>query len=71
MSPGQLKLEVYARTLFEELNSAVFGGKLAETALVWNVRMLTTAGRATRNQDEQKSQKLTIELSTKVVDCEG
>ncbi|KAF8531040.1 SprT-like family-domain-containing protein [Gautieria morchelliformis] len=68
-SPEQLRLENYARTLFDELNTLIFGGGLAETELVWNVRLLTTAGRAERKK-QGKALKLTIELSTKVVDSE-
>jgi hypothetical protein len=70
VSPEQLRLEVYAQVLFDELNTAVFEGGLAETELVWNVRLLTTAGRAVRKK-KGMALKLKIELSTKVVDSEG
>jgi hypothetical protein len=42
----QLKLQAYAQTFFDELNTSVFRGKLSGTKLVWNVRLLITAGRA-------------------------
>ena len=43
----QQRRRAYAAALFAELNAGVFGGALpAGTELVWNKRLLTTAGRA-------------------------
>ena len=43
----QARRETYAQKLFHELNTTVFRGGLPEsTALTWNTRLLTTAGRA-------------------------
>ena len=43
----QARREAFARDLFHELNRTVFRGGLPDdTALVWNKRLLTTAGRA-------------------------
>lgn len=44
---AQARLEAYAQTLFDDLNKLVFQNQLpADTALMWNKRLLTTAGRA-------------------------
>lgn len=43
----QAHLADYAQTLFDELNSSVFMNRLAkDTPLLWNNRLLATAGRA-------------------------
>ena len=43
----QQRREQYAQAFFEEMNGTVFGGGLpGETKLVWNKRLLSTAGRA-------------------------
>lgn len=43
----QLRRHDYAQQLFEDLNASVFKGGLPNnTALNWNKRLLTTAGRA-------------------------
>jgi hypothetical protein len=43
----QQRLEDYAKALFSELNDAVFGGRIpSDTKLIWNVRLLSTAGKA-------------------------
>ena len=43
----QARRHAYAAALFAELNAGVFAGGLpAGTALLWNKRLLTTAGRA-------------------------
>jgi hypothetical protein len=41
------ELEEYAQQFFDDINQNVLGNGLpADTKLVWNVRLLTTAGRA-------------------------
>ena len=43
----QKELEEYAQQFFDDLNSTVFvNGLPPDTKLVWNARLLTTAGRA-------------------------
>ena len=43
----QQRREQYAQAFFDEMNGTVFGGGLpGETKLVWNKRLLSTAGRA-------------------------
>lgn len=43
----QAQLESYAQNLFNDLNKTVFNNQLpADTALLWNKRLLTTAGKA-------------------------
>jgi hypothetical protein len=63
--------EQYARELFHELNASVFGNKLpSETALIWNKRMQTTAGKANWKRTEL-GEMTRIDLAVKVLDCDG
>jgi len=43
---GRTDYKATAQRIFDELNRRVFGGKLSETKLEWNNRLLTTAGQA-------------------------
>ncbi|KIJ45102.1 hypothetical protein M422DRAFT_29952 [Sphaerobolus stellatus SS14] len=71
VSAEQQHLEEYARTLFAELNTAVFRKRIPDTTeLVWNIRLTTTAGKAFYHRDGQRRVSTKIELSPKVVDCE-
>ncbi|KAG8954421.1 hypothetical protein FRC04_011748 [Tulasnella sp. 424] len=75
-------LEHYARELFDDLNEHVFKHVLDGCELVWSKLLLSTAGKAflrkerdengavRHNPDGSVAVGLTIELSTKVVDCE-
>ncbi|EIN13243.1 hypothetical protein PUNSTDRAFT_57472, partial [Punctularia strigosozonata HHB-11173 SS5] len=69
------RLATYANDLFSDLNRSVFDNGLPkETTLVWNKRLLSTAGKASwhRRVFRHRSGKETtkIELATKVLDCE-
>ncbi|CAE6510375.1 unnamed protein product [Rhizoctonia solani] len=70
-------LQAAAILLFAELNSSVFGGKLPKDCPIeWSKKLNTTAGRAhwkrIRDANGNVARHDTrIELSTKVVDCEG
>jgi len=47
----QARREIYAQNLFIELNREVFDDGLpSDTKLIWNKRLLTTAGRAKWNK---------------------
>ncbi|TDL28919.1 hypothetical protein BD410DRAFT_252665 [Rickenella mellea] len=62
----------YAEHLFDELNKIVFGGKLPDTTeLTWNNRLQTTAGRAKWHKSREGVETSSIELATKVLDCEA
>ncbi|KAH9947963.1 SprT-like family-domain-containing protein [Amylocystis lapponica] len=66
----QARREAYARALFDELNASVFGGGIpAGTQLVWNKRLLTTAGRAKWHRSRDGVQTTEIELAVKILDC--
>lgn len=84
----QAHREAYAQELFAELNASVFKGGLPEnTALSWNNRLLTTAGRARWKKyvtsfqldvdvlivyrSRDGSQTTGIELATKILDSDG
>lgn len=61
----------YAQSLFVELNKQVFGDRLpSNTQLVWNKRLLTTAGRAKFLRSNDKPESSSIELADKILDCE-
>ncbi|KAI5115417.1 hypothetical protein M0805_004881, partial [Coniferiporia weirii] len=67
----QAQLAAYAQTLFDDLNEAVFEDRLPkDTALLWNKKLQTTAGRAKWHVSSQKVETTSIELATKVLDCE-
>ncbi|KAH8120669.1 SprT-like family-domain-containing protein [Phellopilus nigrolimitatus] len=64
-------LAAYAQELFNDLNQSVFKNLLPkETALVWNKKLQTTAGRAKWHISREKVETTSIELATKVLDCE-
>ncbi|PFH54709.1 hypothetical protein AMATHDRAFT_135041 [Amanita thiersii Skay4041] len=61
----------YAEDLFRELNRVTFKGNLPEdTKLIWNKRLLTTAGRAKWHRSRDGSQRTEIELADKILDCD-
>ncbi|CAE6435377.1 unnamed protein product [Rhizoctonia solani] len=70
-------LQTAAITLFAELNDSVFGGKLPKDCPIeWSKKLNTTAGRAHWKKIRDANGNVTrhdtrIELSIKVVDCEG
>ncbi|KAL5535156.1 hypothetical protein ACEPAF_3250 [Sanghuangporus sanghuang] len=67
----QAHLAAYAQTLFDELNTSVFMNRLPkDTPLIWNNRLLATAGRAKWHRDSKGVVTTYIELATKVLDCE-
>ncbi|KAL5534616.1 hypothetical protein ACEPAG_1079 [Sanghuangporus baumii] len=67
----QAQLAAYAQALFDELNKSVFMNRLAkDTPLIWNNRLLATAGRAKWHRDSKGVVTTYIELATKVLDCE-
>ncbi|KAJ3480158.1 hypothetical protein NLI96_g8545 [Meripilus lineatus] len=67
----QNRREAYAQVLFNELNESVFrGGIPKDTALKWNVRLLTTAGRARWHKSKEGIQTTEIELAPKILDCD-
>ncbi|KAI0757413.1 SprT-like family-domain-containing protein [Daedaleopsis nitida] len=70
----QLELErrrAYAQAFFAELNAAVFkGGIPAETALEWNKRLLTTAGRAHWKRTSEGVNITSIQLAEKILDSD-
>ncbi|KII86319.1 hypothetical protein PLICRDRAFT_56048 [Plicaturopsis crispa FD-325 SS-3] len=67
----QVRREIYAQTLFAELNRTVFNNGLpANTALKWNVRLLTTAGRAKWHRNREGVHTTEIELAVKILDCD-
>lgn len=64
--------QAYAKLLFKELNESIFGGRLpATTELKWSKRLLTTAGRAHWHRSRDGSEKTSIELAEKILDCDG
>ncbi|EJD04361.1 uncharacterized protein FOMMEDRAFT_28080 [Fomitiporia mediterranea MF3/22] len=66
------QLATYAQALFDELNASVFKrGLPKETPLIWNNRLLATAGRAKWHKDSKGIETTCIELATKVLDCEA
>jgi hypothetical protein len=67
----QRRREVYAQALFDDLNAAVFNGELPHAKLVWNKRLLTTAGRAKWHRSRTGVDETEIELATKILDCDG
>ncbi|KAF8665092.1 hypothetical protein AX16_000560 [Volvariella volvacea WC 439] len=63
--------EAYAQQLFDELNKTVFGNELpSDTKLMWNKRLLTTAGRAKWNRSKEGVETSSIELAEKILDCD-
>ncbi|KAF9015414.1 SprT-like family-domain-containing protein [Cyathus striatus] len=61
----------YAQKLFDELNRDVFANELPrDTKLVWNKRLLSTAGRAKWHRSRDGSQTTEIELAEKILDCD-
>ncbi|KAL5495646.1 hypothetical protein ACEPAI_1109 [Sanghuangporus weigelae] len=67
----QAQLAAYAQALFDELNTSVFMNRLPkDTPLIWNNRLLATAGRAKWHRDSRGVVTTYIELATKVLDCE-
>ncbi|KAF8807653.1 hypothetical protein BYT27DRAFT_7242120 [Phlegmacium glaucopus] len=59
----------YAQQLFEDLNASVFKGGLPHnTALDWNKRLLTTAGRAKWHRAKDGIETTQIELAEKILD---
>ncbi|TCD66773.1 hypothetical protein EIP91_000964 [Steccherinum ochraceum] len=65
----QARRETYARQFFNDLNEKVFGNGLPrETRLNWNVRLLTTAGRAKWRRNNDGTEMVEIELATKILD---
>ncbi|GAB1517876.1 hypothetical protein RhiTH_000931 [Rhizoctonia solani] len=70
-------LQAMAIALFAELNDSVFDGKLpSDCPIEWSKKLNTTAGRAHWKRIRDANGRVTrhdtrIELSTKVVDCEG
>lgn len=66
------RLQTYAQDLFVELNGSIFKGGLPnDTALIWNKRLQTTAGRARWHRSREGVETCSIELSTKVLDRDG
>ncbi|KAL0576381.1 hypothetical protein V5O48_005602 [Marasmius crinis-equi] len=63
----------YAQNFFHEINAAVFGNGLPrQTELIWNKKLLTTAGKAKWNKGRNEVAGYTkIELAPKILDCEG
>ena len=66
----QRSLQELAPRLYREFNESVFGGKLpADVPVVWNARLLTTAGQCVfRTSADRRT--ATIQLAAKVVDSE-
>ncbi|THH30163.1 hypothetical protein EUX98_g4016 [Antrodiella citrinella] len=65
----QERREAYAQKVFDELNRIVFSeGLPVETKLNWNVRLLTTAGRAKWHRSKDGTQTVEIELAVKILD---
>ncbi|EPQ61122.1 hypothetical protein GLOTRDRAFT_135670 [Gloeophyllum trabeum ATCC 11539] len=61
----------YAEKLFIELNRTIFKDRLpADTELVWNPRLLTTAGKARWHKSSDGTKSASIELARKILDCE-
>lgn len=67
----QSRREAYAQQLFDELNASVFGSGLPHVKLVWNKRLLTTAGRAKWHRSREGVDTTEIELAMKILDCDG
>lgn len=79
MSKKQFKKRRQALThdLFSEFNKKAFGGKLESVQLLWSTKLRTTAGLTRLKKSVQnmrpgipQSRHATIELSTKVLDCQ-
>ncbi|KAF8525219.1 SprT-like family-domain-containing protein, partial [Hysterangium stoloniferum] len=71
ITADQQRLEDYAKALFSELNGTVFGGRIPpETELIWNVRLLSTAGKAFFSRNRQDQTYTKIELAPKLLDCD-
>ncbi|TFK76685.1 hypothetical protein BDN72DRAFT_829838 [Pluteus cervinus] len=67
----QTRRRDYAIELFNDLNHRVFGDRLPQdTKLVWNNRLLTTAGRAKWHRSRDGVQTSEIELADKILDCD-
>ncbi|KAF9787011.1 SprT-like family-domain-containing protein [Thelephora terrestris] len=63
-------LEEYTQQFFDSLNNTVFGNGLPpDTQLVWNSRLLTTAGRARWHRNRSGEESTQIELATKILTC--
>ncbi|KAF7986222.1 hypothetical protein HWV62_38666 [Athelia sp. TMB] len=68
----QARREQYASELFSTLNSTIFKDQLPkETKLNWNVRLLSTAGKAKWHRSRDGVHNTEIELATKILDCDG
>ncbi|KAF5312656.1 hypothetical protein D9619_003090 [Psilocybe cf. subviscida] len=64
-----LRRQEYAQKLFDDLNKSVFkDGLPASTKLVWNKRLLTTAGKAKYHREGVTTTQ--IELAEKILDCD-
>ncbi|KZT22106.1 hypothetical protein NEOLEDRAFT_1072350 [Neolentinus lepideus HHB14362 ss-1] len=69
---NQAKRAAYAEELFAELNHSIFkDGLPTDTKLVWNTRLLTTAGKAKWHRSSDGTRTTSIELASKILDCEG
>ncbi|KZP32441.1 hypothetical protein FIBSPDRAFT_678180, partial [Athelia psychrophila] len=67
----QARREVYASELFSTLNRTIFKDQLPnETKLNWNVRLLSTAGKAKWHRSRDGAHTTEIELATKILDCD-
>ncbi|KAF9535759.1 SprT-like family-domain-containing protein [Crepidotus variabilis] len=65
------RLHAYAQQLFTDLNATVFDDQLpTSTQLIWNTRLLRTAGRAKFHRTREGAETTEIELADKILDCE-
>ncbi|KAF9654294.1 hypothetical protein BDM02DRAFT_3106603, partial [Thelephora ganbajun] len=65
------ELEEYTQRFFDDVNKIVFkNGLPSDTKLVWNARLLTTAGRARWHKNRHGEESSQIELATKILTCE-
>ncbi|KAF5338426.1 hypothetical protein D9758_012240 [Tetrapyrgos nigripes] len=64
------ELKNYAEELYAELNQTVFGGKLPPSPLQWNVRLYSTAGKASWHRSSDGVETSVIQLAIKILDNE-
>lgn len=63
--------QAYALDMFQQLNRDVFGNALpADTPLVWNPRLLKTAGNARYRKTADGKVTTCIHLASKILDCD-
>ncbi|CAK5279882.1 unnamed protein product [Mycena citricolor] len=66
-------LQLYAEQVYTWMNHEVFAGRLpalADLRIVWAPRLMSTSGRARYYRDARGAETVSIELATKIIDCE-